>query len=446
MTFSSIFYTLLFSPLETFFEILFSLSNGIFQNPGVSIVILSLAMNLLALPLYKKADELQMEERKREAKLRPWIVHIKKHFKGAERFLILRTYYRQNHYKPTDALNDSVSLLLQIPFFIAAYHFLSHLQLLNGVSFGPLLNLGAPDNLLTVGDVPISLLPILMTMVNIFSCRIYLEGMPLKNKIQAYGTAVVFLLLLHDSPSGLVFYWTLNNLFSLGKNIWYKLKPNRLVLPWSISLLGVVTGGWILAAGTPTPKIKALAIVLAVAAQIPLLAQRFKKQWTANLRLPERNDRIFNLGCLFMILLTGLFIPINLIRSSPVEFIDPVLVNHPLEFVLFTTLLAIGAFGIWFQIFYKLTTDKFKGVAAHALWLFASVSFCDYMLVGGDYGLISANLTFEGPLFSLRAQVVNLLVVFAVLLVALAVSKYRKNMIAPAYLILSVAMLAPSAW
>ena len=39
--------------------------------------------------------------------------------------MILQTYYRQNHYKPTYVLRSAVSLFLEIPFFIAAYAFLS---------------------------------------------------------------------------------------------------------------------------------------------------------------------------------------------------------------------------------------------------------------------------------------------------------------------------------
>ena len=39
--------------------------------------------------------------------------------------------------------------------------------------------------------------------------------------------AVIFLVLLYNSPSGLVVYWTCNNIFSLVKNIFYKLKHPR---------------------------------------------------------------------------------------------------------------------------------------------------------------------------------------------------------------------------
>jgi membrane protein insertase Oxa1/YidC/SpoIIIJ len=31
--------------------------------------------------------------------------------------------------------------------------------------------------------------------------------------------ALIFLVLLYNSPSGLVLYWTCNNIFSLGKNL-----------------------------------------------------------------------------------------------------------------------------------------------------------------------------------------------------------------------------------
>jgi hypothetical protein len=46
-------------------------------------------------------------------------------------------------------------------------------------------------------------------------------------KVQISGTALIFLALLYNSPSGLVLYWTLNNIFSLVKNILVKAKYAR---------------------------------------------------------------------------------------------------------------------------------------------------------------------------------------------------------------------------
>jgi membrane protein insertase Oxa1/YidC/SpoIIIJ len=136
-----------------------------------------------------------MQERARdtEAALKKGVDHIKKTFSGNERMMMLQTYYRQNHYSPTNALKGSVSLLLEIPFFMAAYQFLSGLNLLQGVSFGPIADLSAPDGLLKIGALTLNLLPILMTVINFISAAIYLKGFPLKTKIQLYGMAVFFL-------------------------------------------------------------------------------------------------------------------------------------------------------------------------------------------------------------------------------------------------------------
>ena len=224
MSFWDILYKLILGPIELLLDVVFSLAKEFTGSPVLSIVVLSLAINLLVLPLYKKADDLQKEEQAISKRLKPRIDQIKEAFTGDERFMMLQTWYRQNHYKPWYALRGSLSLLLQIPFFMAAYNFLSNLQALRGVSFGPIADLAAPDAMLSLGSVTVNVLPILMTVINIVSGMIYTRGMPLKSKIQLYGMALIFLVLLYDSPAGLVFYWTLNNLFSLGKNILSKLK------------------------------------------------------------------------------------------------------------------------------------------------------------------------------------------------------------------------------
>ena len=151
MSFWSIIETVFLGPLKLIFEIIFRNANNIIGNPGIAIIFLSLMMNILVLPLYRRADEMQERSRDIEAKLAKGVAHIKKTFSGDERMMMLQTYYRQNNYKPTNALNGSVSLLLEIPFFMAAYQFLSGLTVLQGVSFGPIKDLGAPDGMLVIG-------------------------------------------------------------------------------------------------------------------------------------------------------------------------------------------------------------------------------------------------------------------------------------------------------
>ena len=239
MTILSILYTLIISPLELLFEVIFSVANRLIGNVGLSIIFLSLAVNFLVLPLYKRADELQNEERDIQAKMAPWIKHIKTTFTGDERFFMLQEYYRINHYKPVYALKSSVSVLLQIPFFIAAYNLLSGMTGLQGMKFGFISDLGKEDAMFTIGSFPVNVLPILMTVINVVSGIIYTKGHPLKEKIQVYGLAAVFLVLLYRSPAGLVFYWLLNNVFSLVKNVFYKLKDPKKALSIVLAVAGL---------------------------------------------------------------------------------------------------------------------------------------------------------------------------------------------------------------
>lgn len=101
MTFFQILDSLLFQPLQLLFEVIYVNANRVIGNPGLSIIVLSLVMNFLVLPLYMRADALQEEERDMEARLHRGVTHIKKTFRGDEKMMILQTYYRQNHYKPT---------------------------------------------------------------------------------------------------------------------------------------------------------------------------------------------------------------------------------------------------------------------------------------------------------------------------------------------------------
>lgn len=183
MSFAEILDTLLLKPLELIFEVIYTVANRQINDPGLSIIILSLVINILVLPLYKRADAMQEEQRNMEIRLHKGVAHIKKTFQGDERMMMLQTYYRQNNYKPAYVLRGATSLFLQIPFFIAAYRFLSGLQLLNGVAFGAISDLAKPDRMISVAGISVNVLPILMTAINLFSCVIFTKGSPLKSKL-----------------------------------------------------------------------------------------------------------------------------------------------------------------------------------------------------------------------------------------------------------------------
>ena len=135
---STVLYRLIIMPIYLFFEFVFVKGYKLTGNYGLTIILLSLCFNILVLPLYRRADEVQKAQREKEKSLEKWVSHIRRTFKGDERYMLLTTYYRQNNYRQTDSLKSMTSLMLQIPFFIAAYRFLSGLGQLKGVSFGPI--------------------------------------------------------------------------------------------------------------------------------------------------------------------------------------------------------------------------------------------------------------------------------------------------------------------
>ena len=158
----SFFYNLIISPISNILEFFYVFFSSV-TSKGLSVIALSFVVTLFCLPLYIVAENWQEQERRTQKKLKPWVDKIKKTFKGDEQYMILNAYYRQNNYRPIFALRSSFSLLIQIPFFIAAYTFLSNVESLKGYSFLFIKDFGAPDHFAKIGNLYINILPILMT-------------------------------------------------------------------------------------------------------------------------------------------------------------------------------------------------------------------------------------------------------------------------------------------
>jgi YidC/Oxa1 family membrane protein insertase len=432
MSFLEIIGTILIGPLKLLFEVIFSLALTVIKNPGISIIVLSLAMNILVLPLYRRADAIQIEARDTENKLKDVVSHIKKTFSGDERMMILQTYYRQNNYNPISVLSGSISLLLEIPFFMAAYQFLSKVSAFSGASFGPVSDLSVPDRLIVVGGFTINVLPIIMTLVNVISSSLYLKGFPLKTKIQLYGMALFFLIFLYNSPAALVFYWTLNNLFSLVKTIFYKIKNSKIILQFFLSALGIVsfvTG--ILMKGFFYRSI--FMISVGVITQLPWMLPLLKKfpLLQKNTKEIKPKKTSFVCGGLFLTVLVGLFVPSTYISASVQEFIDPYYFYEPVWNIIYTLCISIGTFLVWFGVFYWLANPKVKVLFEHLVWSFSGIMILNYMFFGTKLGVLSPDLVYtDGLIFSTVEQLINIAVAVVLFIILfLLYKKFSKKLI-----------------
>lgn len=208
-------------PFAQFIGYIFLWIQGMVHNHGISLIILSIVVNIILFPFYHLADKIEKKEKNAQLQMKPKLDEFKSVYKGYELYLYTNNVYRLNDYHPAYALRGLVSLLIQIPFFMGAYAFLSHYTGFEGVSFLFLSDLSKPDGLLVLGGLAINILPFVMTGINLMSGYVYAKDMSKSEKITIIVIAVFFLVVLYNSPSSLLVYWTCNNIFSLFKTIAY---------------------------------------------------------------------------------------------------------------------------------------------------------------------------------------------------------------------------------
>lgn len=429
-------YDSLISPLILLLEFFFKLVDVITKNPGLAVISLSFIVTLLTLPLYMVAEKWQETERQLQGKMKTGIERIKSTFKGDEQYMILNTYYRQNHYHPIMALRSSFSLLIQIPFFMAAYNFLSNLNTLQGYSFFFIKDFGAPDATFKIGAIAINILPILMTLINCVAGYIYSRGHGAREQIQIYACALVFLILLYNSPSGLVVYWTMNNVLSLVKNIFYKIKnPKK-----AIYIISCITALILLAAPFTVlrnvNKLYKIAFVLlaAILVSYPYIIKFLTVFFDNNLKYLDSNSKkrtsIFLLSSIVIAVLAGLVIPSILIESQPDLYCYVDDYTSPYPFIITTFAKALGFFVLWPLCFYFLFSDKTKNILTCLFAFSALFATINTFCFSGKYGSINPTLIFMEPqnfFPSISAAIVNMAVL--IVLLALVFILIRKKIV-----------------
>ena len=190
-----------------------------FSSPFIALSLLSLTIFITMLPLYRLGDWLLAQEKQRKSKVQPELDSIAGLPSGNRKYFYTKEIYRRHGYSPLYALTGLFGLAVQVPFFFAAYRVLHDFQPFAGFTVGP-FHLSKPDALLRFSGLSINLLPIIMTLTNVLSSYYHAESTEEKRKIWFFPT--LFLLLLYQQPVALVFYWSMNNLFSLIKNICHR--------------------------------------------------------------------------------------------------------------------------------------------------------------------------------------------------------------------------------
>ena len=177
-------------------------------NYGIAIIILAAATKLLFYPLTQSS----LRSMKVMHHLQPQIKEMQDKFKNDPMKLnaAMMALYKENNVNP---MSGCLPMLLQVPVFIGLYNVLLYSIELRASGFvGYIRDLSAPDVLAVIGGMPIHLMPIIMTG-STYLLQSQTPVAPAQRGMM-YVMPLFMLFFMYSFPSGVVLYWTVNNVLS----------------------------------------------------------------------------------------------------------------------------------------------------------------------------------------------------------------------------------------
>jgi len=195
--------------------------NKFTHNFGWSIVILTVALNMLFFPLRWKSSVMM----KRAVALQPQMKDLQERMKKLEKN-DPRMHDLQKEQialmKRGNPLMGCLPLLLQMPFFMAVFAILTvSIEVRNAPFIGWINDLSSQD--------PIYILPIIMCVTMILQTALTPTTMdPMQKKIQYVMPVILTIFFFISAPAGLVLYWMVSNLVGVGQQyVINRLNPTK---------------------------------------------------------------------------------------------------------------------------------------------------------------------------------------------------------------------------
>jgi YidC/Oxa1 family membrane protein insertase len=193
---------------KPFFKVLLWI-HGLIGNWGWAIILFTLLVKLVLFPLSYKG----MMSMQKLKELAPKMKELKAKYKDdpAKLNAQMMEMYKKNGANP---MGGCLPMLLQIPVFFALYRVLLNADELQGATWisGWISNLAAAD--------PYYILPVLMGVTMWFQQKITPNNFtdPMQEKIfQWFPVGMALMFIIMPFPSGLVLYWVVNNIFTIGQ-------------------------------------------------------------------------------------------------------------------------------------------------------------------------------------------------------------------------------------
>lgn len=189
--------------------------NKFIGNLGWSLVIFSIITKIAFMPLTIKSTE----SMKRMQMLTPKLNELKVKYKDKPEMLQkeMMKLYKENKVNP---MGGCLPILLQMPFFFALYSALvNSLDLWQAPFIFWIKDLSMPDTVLSVSGFDLNILPLVMTGTTFLQQKLTTVDTGQQQKIMMMLMPFIFIFIFWNMPSGLVLYWSLQNIFQIAHQL-----------------------------------------------------------------------------------------------------------------------------------------------------------------------------------------------------------------------------------
>ena len=200
------------SQISRFLLILFIAAHQYIPNYGWIIVLFAVVIKILVYPLTHKTYE---SAAKMQA-IQPKITALREKYKNDNQRLSRETMklYKEEGVNP---LGGCLPLLLQMPIFIALYNLFGKTIELRQAPFTLWIqDLSLPDELF-VGGFSLHVLPLLMAVSMLIQQKMTMKDP--KQAVLVYMMPVLMIFIFWSMSSGLVLYWTIFNVLTIGQQL-----------------------------------------------------------------------------------------------------------------------------------------------------------------------------------------------------------------------------------
>ncbi len=220
--------------LESILKWLLTFFYGLIPNYGVAIILLTILIKVALQPFSKKS----MESTARMQSLGPQMEELKAKYKDNPQKLNaeMGELYKKEGINP---LGGCLPMLFQFPIFIALYGLLNKHFELRGAVFIPgwINDLSLPESVFNFAPLSLPLigsdlrvLPILYGASMILSFSLTQASTPqsgMTGKMMKYGMPIMLFFVLYSAPSGLLLYWMVMNIISIGQQMYMNKKKSK---------------------------------------------------------------------------------------------------------------------------------------------------------------------------------------------------------------------------